>query len=165
MVSTSDSSRPASAEASKTVASWEPKETIIVPIDFSESAAPAIREALSMAKRPDCVHVLHVLAQVDATSPGAIWGTVNEDSLLESGRTYLATWLASNEIEGVRQDIVLGDPGIMSVEYADDCHADLIVIPSHGYHGMKHAWLGSVAERVIRHARCPVFVLRRHDAE
>ena len=160
-------STPQQAESptKQAVANWEPKETVVVPIDYSESAAPAIREALGLAKRPDCVHVLHVLEKVDAAAPGGTWGPIDEGKLLDSGRQHLATWLAANEIEGVRQDVVTGDPGIMTVEYADDCHADLIVIPSHGYNGLKHMWHGSVAELVIRHARCPVFVLRRHDAQ
>jgi len=39
------------------------------------------------------------------------------------------------------------------------------VIPSHGYHGVKRLFLGSVAERVLRHAPCRVLVLRRNDAD
>ena len=41
--------------------------------------------------------------------------------------------------------------------------AELIVMPSHGYHGVKRLILGSVAERVLRHASCPILVLRRSD--
>ena len=54
-----------------------------------------------------------------------------------------------------------GDPGLMIADYAADVQADLIVMPSHGYHGVKRLLLGSVAERVLRHANCPVLVLRR----
>ena len=144
---------------------WTPKEAVIVPIDYSESSAPAVREAFSLSKSPDCVHVLHVLEKVDAEAPGSVWGPIDEDALLESGRKRLSRWLAANRIDSVRQAVVTGDPGIMTVKCAEDCHADLIVIPSHGYHGLKHLWHGSNTELVIRHARCPVFVLRRHDAE
>ena len=48
-----------------------------------------------------------------------------------------------------------GDPGLIIADYADEVHADLIVMPSHGYHGVKRLLLGSVAERVLRHANCP----------
>ncbi len=144
--------------------SWDPVETVVAPIDFSPSSRESVREAVTMAKRPDCVHVLHVIP-----TAGATWWlpqpqVPTEEERLESARNHLATWLASSEIEGVRSDIVFGDPGEMIVEYADDAGADLIVIPSHGYHGFKRALLGSVAERVIRHARCPVYVMRRPDA-
>lgn len=143
---------------------WQPQETVIAPIDFSPSSRACVLEALDMAKRPDSVHVLHVIAKHGAISRLANVDVPSEKEQLEVGRTHLATWLASNEIEGVRPDVVFGDPGEMIVEYADAAGADLIVIPSHGHHGFKRALLGSVAERVIRHARCPVYVLRRHDA-
>jgi nucleotide-binding universal stress UspA family protein len=39
--------------------------------------------------------------------------------------------------------------------------ADLIVLTTHGYTGLKHVWLGSTAERVVRHAHCPVLAVRR----
>ena len=50
--------------------------------------------------------------------------------------------------------------------YEEICHAaktvgaDLIILPTHGYTGLKHVWLGSTAERVVRHAPCPVLVVR-----
>jgi universal stress protein A len=43
--------------------------------------------------------------------------------------------------------------------------ADLIVISTHGYSGVKHVVLGSVAERVVRHAPCPVLVVREHERD
>ena len=54
----------------------------------------------------------------------------------------------------------IGDPGTKIVEYAREIKADLIVMPSHGRTGIKHLLLGSVAERVIRLAECPVMVRR-----
>ena len=62
-------------------------------------------------------------------------------------------------------DVTIGQPGHEICEYADETNADMIVISSHGYHGMKRFLLGSVAEVVIRHAHVPVLVLRRADAE
>lgn len=143
--------------------SWRPLEKIVVPIDFSATSRPAIREAMDMVKRPDCVHVLHVIPKPGPVSRLAQVSLPAEEQL-EAARTYLGTWLASNEIEGVRPHVVIGDPGEMIVEFADEANVDLIVIPSHGHHGFKRALLGSVAERVIRHAHCTVYVLRRHDA-
>ncbi|MEO1982325.1 MAG: universal stress protein, partial [Fuerstiella sp.] len=61
--------------------------------------------------------------------------------------------------------VQLGTPGLEIADYARDHGADLIIVPSHGYHGFKRMFLGSVAERVIRHAECSVLVLRRADAE
>jgi len=144
---------------------WQPKQTVVVPVDFSPSSAPAIEVALQAAKQPASVHVLHVLPKLDNVSPGVLWGEVTDESRLAKATDYLDTFLASREIEGVQTDILIGDPGLKIVEYADSRNADLIVIPSHGYHGLKHVLLGSVAERVIRHASCAVYVLRRLDAD
>jgi nucleotide-binding universal stress UspA family protein len=57
------------------------------------------------------------------------------------------------------------DSGPTIADYARDQEAELIIIPSHGYHGIKRLVLGSVAEGVIQHAKCSVLVLRRSDAE
>ena len=43
---------------------------------------------------------------------------------------------------------------------AETLGADLIVLTTHGHTGLKHVWLGSTAERVVRHAKCPVLVVR-----
>ena len=50
-------------------------------------------------------------------------------------------------------------------ELADELKAGMIVIPSHGYRGLKRFFLGSVAERVVRQANCPVLVLKHDHAE
>ena len=50
-------------------------------------------------------------------------------------------------------------------EAARTLKADLIIISTHGYSGLKHALLGSTTERVVRHAPCPVLVVREHERE
>ena len=55
---------------------------------------------------------------------------------------------------------VLGDPGHQIAEFAKEAGAGLIVMPSHGRTGLTHLLIGSVAERVVRFAHCPVLVLR-----
>ena len=62
-------------------------------------------------------------------------------------------------------DVRFGSPGSEVPRYADEVNAGLIVVPSHGYGGVKRFLLGSVAERIIREAHCDVLVLRRQDAE
>ena len=53
----------------------------------------------------------------------------------------------------------------MITNVARDCKADLIVITTHGHTGLKHVFMGSTAERVVRHAPCPVFVVRKCEHE
>lgn len=58
-------------------------------------------------------------------------------------------------------EVRIGDPGVEIVKVATELKAGLIVMPSHGRTGLKHLLLGSVAERVVRTATCPVLVLRK----
>lgn len=146
--------------------SFLPKKLIVVPVDFSSCAAPAIRTALELAENPADVHVIHVIQPLNPVSPLGVWGDENvQQKLADNAKAYLDTFLASNEIVGVTTSVEVGSEGTRIVEYADELKADLVVIPSHGRSGVKRALLGSVAERVIRHAHCPTLVLRRKNVE
>lgn len=145
--------------------SWLPKQTVVVPVDFSESSADAVATALQLVAKPADLHVVHVLLPLDYMSPGLVFETVSEDSRVEATTKYATDFLKKHDAAGATLLVRHGDPGLGVTEYASQVHADLIVIPSHGYHGLKRFVLGSVAERVIRHADCPVLVLRRRDAD
>ena len=141
---------------------WTPRNTVVVPVDFSETSAPSIRTAIDLAAEPAAVHVIHVIPGLDTVSPLAVWGDEDaEKTLVENALKYLKNFLSENDIAGVTTSIEVGYQGDRIVEYADEHHADLIVIPSHGYHGLQRAIMGSVAERVIRHANVATLVLRR----
>ena len=122
--------------------------------------------AIELAGGPANVHVVHVIPALNPVSPIGIWGDADvESQLVKNAKEYLDTFLASHDIEGVKAAIEVGQPGNRIIDYAEEHNADLIVIPSHGHSGMKRAFLGSVAERVIRHANCATLVLRREDTE
>ncbi|MFK7817336.1 MAG: universal stress protein [Planctomycetaceae bacterium] len=140
--------------------SFIPKQTVVVPIDFSDASQNAIETGLEMAESSESLRVLHVIPKDDTLGPGALWQEDHEKFQLEHATKHMATFLRKLGIEGLQQEILFGDPGSSIVKYAKDSEADLIVIPSHGYHGLKRLVLGSVAERVLRHADCPVYVLR-----
>jgi nucleotide-binding universal stress UspA family protein len=145
--------------------SWLPKNCVVVPVDFSDVSARAISTALEMVDNPSAVHLLHVLFPLDNVSPGIVWSELDDQTREHAVREHFDKFLAKKNISGVTVNVQFGDPGTVIADYADELGADLIVIPSHGYHGVKRFVLGSVAERVIRHANCPVLVLRRDDAE
>jgi nucleotide-binding universal stress UspA family protein len=71
----------------------------------------------------------------------------------------------SHELTGLTELVQVGNPGIVISDYAKQSGAELVVMPSHGHHGLRRILLGSVAERVLRHAECPVLVLRRADKD
>ncbi len=141
------------------------RDNILVPVDFSEQSVNAIREAVELAGETGSVRLLHVLPPLESISPGVVWGDVSDRSREEHVREYAKTFLAEYDLAGITFDVEVGPPGLIIADYAVESNADLIVISSHGYHGIKRMLLGSVAETVIRHAHCAVLVLRRTDAE
>lgn len=145
--------------------SWLPRKTIVVPVDFSPGSAAAIATGRDLVASPGDLHVVHVLIPLAHLSPEQVWGPLENDPSWDAlAKRHLAEFVQKQGISGVKQEVLIGDPGFEVADYARKQSADLIVIPSHGYHGVKRALLGSVAERVIRHADCPVLVLRRPDA-
>lgn len=64
-----------------------------------------------------------------------------------------------------RHHLLHGDPATQIVQFAEDEGVDLIVMGTHGRTGLKHLLMGSVAEHVLRHARCPVLVVRLRPAQ
>jgi nucleotide-binding universal stress UspA family protein len=139
--------------------------TVVVPIDFSAQSDFAIRSAMSIAGDPKRLHIVHVLSPLDSISPGVLLGDVSDETRSAAVMKNMQTLAREQGASGADQEVLFGDPGLQIADYAKKIKADLIVIPSHGYHGLKRLVLGSVAERVIRHAECSVLVLRRTDAE
>ena len=145
--------------------SWLPKSKVVVPVDFSTSSERSIRTALELAKAPENVHVVHVVPPLDALAYGEIemWSPDDLASRRKAAEEFLVNFLKKAGFEKVTRAVLVGDPGLSIAEYADKNAADLIVLPSHGYHGIKRMLLGSVAERVLRHTPCEVLVLHRND--
>lgn len=133
---------------------------IVVPVDFSGESKGALEAASALGGDIHCVHVLFPLAKI---TPG-----VRVDDITKGDRNTTTRKKLEELTEpfGVAKvEVLVGTPGLEIAEYAKTIQADLIVIPSHGYRGVKRLVLGSVAERVIRHAECSVLVLRRSDAQ
>lgn len=139
---------------------WLPRKQIVVPIDFSDSSLEAVEVALSLAESPADVRVLYVLPNHMASEPGLVWNILDEATQREKSMSALRERLSDAKYHGVKLAVAFGDPGSEIVELADQVSADLIVISSHGRTGIPRLLIGSVAERVTRHASCPVLVLR-----
>lgn len=141
------------------------KQNVVVPVDFSESTDRAIETALSLVDSSSQVSLIHVLFALDSISPGALLGNVSDESRREHVQKKFDELKTRHSAADINTVVRIGNPGLEISDFASEIGADLIVIPSHGYHGMKRLILGSVAERVIRHADCDVLVLRRNDSE
>lgn len=143
--------------------SWLPKKTVVVPVDFSTASADALQTGLTLVAKPEDVHVIYVTAPPIAFNYAEGWALDDPATRMKAAREHLTKFLDGKNAAGVKTIIREGDPGLIISDYAAEVHADLIVMPSHGYHGVKRLLLGSVAERVLRHANCPILVLRCHE--
>lgn len=134
--------------------------TIVVPWDFSKMCEQALVEALDIAQNPDQVRVIHVTPYPSAVEPSIVWGTYSEENIRNNLQKSFLEEVPTEKYPNVQFTALFGDPGSEITRFAKDVGAGLIVIPSHGRTGVKRFLLGSVAERVVRLAPCPVLVLR-----
>ena len=139
---------------------------ILAPTDFSEFSKQAIDYALALAHTFDAklllLHVIEMPAYpVEGFVPPSIGTTLLEDlerqASLELAQVRPET--PDAKVEVIRQ-VVVGTPYRTIVEVAEAKNADLIVMATHGRTGLSHLVMGSVAERVVRMAPCPVLTLR-----
>jgi nucleotide-binding universal stress UspA family protein len=137
---------------------------ILVPVDFSDDSRQALRSACELAARygarVDVIHVVQAPVYVgDLVAPG---GVRLVDFLREEAQEQLSTFAAETaELEPVRGQVgvFVGAPAEVILRRADEAAADLIVMGTRGRTGLAHVLLGSVAERVLRHAHRPVLVV------
>jgi nucleotide-binding universal stress UspA family protein len=139
---------------------WLPKNTIVVPVDFSAESLAAVDTALELVKHASRVHVIHVLPVLDPTEPGAVWSKLDDDSRRANAIQAIRDRLSGAKYAEIDVAAAFGDPGQEIATFAESLAADLIVMPSHGRTGVKRLLIGSVAERVVRLAHCPVLVLK-----
>lgn len=136
-------------------------EKVVVPLDFSDLAWQAVERAVEIAGDPTRVHVVHVLAPLSTMEPGVVYGTITDESRTRHSGKRLREKLHERGFGDVVSHVMIGNAGRQIAAYAEHEKADLIVIPSHGRGFVRNLLLGSVAERVVRLAHCPVLVLRQ----
>jgi nucleotide-binding universal stress UspA family protein len=138
--------------------------TILHPTDFSEHSEYAFEVACALAQdyeaRLIVLHVLHAVTSPRTDGEGgrgrSPWPEEYQDSLWEKLRQLRASY------PGVRMETWLkeGDVAEEILRTADDDLCDLIVIGTHGRTGLDRMLMGSVAEEVLRRARCPVLAVK-----
>lgn len=143
---------------------WLPRQNVMIPVDLSGSSASAIETAHQFVDDPQRLNVVNVVCTLNESLMGSP-AALTQDDLKDNRDQCLRRYLDERGWSSLNTQILFGDPGMTISEHADDTDCDLIVIPSHGFHGLDRLLLGSTTERVIRHTKCPVLVLRRHDAK
>lgn len=158
----------------------EPIKRILVPTDFSDTADAALTYARLLAARYGAsLQLLHVLDDPFVTEGLAAEAYMTEapvlrSALLREAQNRLAQRVVplrrGGEFEGspgvtrVDAEVLFGHGAKTIAEYALDRGANLIVMGTHGRTGVAHLLLGSVAERLVRHAPCPVLTVRHQTA-
>ncbi|MBS1820008.1 MAG: universal stress protein [Acidobacteria bacterium] len=137
---------------------------VLVAVNFDETSNVALRYARSLARNFGArLHVLHVMENLFlrpmANDPRAIEaGTTRRllDTLTEEDRTVLHAVPVIRKSDAPAEEIV---------KYAQAEQIDLIVMGTHGRPGVAHLLMGSVAEKVVRTAPCPVLTLKQSERE
>lgn len=141
---------------------------ILHPTDFSECAHAAFEHAIFLARRHGSeIHVLHV-APTFGEDPirGAFESAIDEKAFYKAlwaeADREMRAYIEAHETDGVAIKRVHSRGASAKevlLEYAEREDMDLIVMGTHGRRGMRHVLLGSVAETLVREARCPVFTV------
>ncbi len=143
---------------------------ILVPVDFSSSSEKAMHYAVSFARQFDAkITLLHVrpVPYYPAEIGGFPAAVPTSEPLTEKLKLRLeadVTRLIPPEMHE-RTVFRVGSAFDEICKAARKIGADLVIIATHGHTGLKHMLLGSTAERVVRHAPCPVLVVREHEHE
>ena len=142
---------------------------ILLATDFSDNSIPARELALKYAKTLQAdLHIVHVM---DTTYDGyLVYGAyITEVSRMMDEMINASMEQTVKECkkvwERIESHVLSGRPEAEIVRFAAKENAHLIVMGTHGWTGVIHALVGSVAENVVRHARCPVLVVRPQTAE
>ena len=141
-----------------------PIERIVVATDFSEGSDAAMERAFALARALGAsLDLVHVLDTALLAAPASLGGMplVDPEPLMNQIDIALAARVAKATEAGLRcqSSSLDGYPAKEIVRHAEKTGADLIVIGTHGRTGIAHVIMGSVAQRVVQRASCPVLVV------
>ena len=137
--------------------------TILLATDFSAEARSALQCAISLAKRHQSrlalVHVLPIEGAVEGES-----GPLMTDAIRHSAEKSMAKLEKTSNLKSLPHEAIIqsGDSWHVISQVLLDKHVDLVVMGTHGRGGIKKLILGSTAEKIIRHAPCPVLTVGLH---
>jgi universal stress protein A len=145
-------------------------QSILVPIDFSAASEKALAYAVPFARQFGAkLTLLHVVEPVNIPHFASLLPMVMEnEKMMENSRQHLDQVVKNLQIdpELVGKTLVRYGRSYNEITTAArTLKADLIILSTHGYTGVKHILLGSTTERVVRHAPCPVLVVRPREHE
>lgn len=146
---------------------------VLVATDFSEPSEAALNYGRELARSFDAqLHLIHVAEDVYAwlMPPEGVMPDFDQlqETLIESAREQVKALLTDEDRRDLRAEAVVRvsrSTAAAITDYARACGADVLVMGTHGRGGAARLFLGSVAEKVLRSAPCPVLVVRRPEHE
>jgi len=144
---------------------------ILVAMDFGEPSAAALTYARGLARNFGAtLHLLHVVDDLGSRAAssagfGVDFGKMQRE-MEGAARADLDALLSDEDRRDLRAKAVVltsTTPALSIVQYAREAHVNLIVVGTHGRGAVAHLFLGSVAERVVRMAPCPVLTVRHPE--
>lgn len=141
------------------------KKAVLVPFDFTDNSREALATARAFVDDASAIDVVYVMAPPTPPAPGLMWGEMDMSAVRGRAEESLQGAIAEAGCADANAHVLMGTPATRLVEFARERESDLVVIPSHGRQGIDRWLMGSVAERVVRLAPCPVLVLRAEDSE
>ncbi len=150
--------------------------TVITPVDFSENADKIAKSAAYVAgKFGASLHLIFVVQNFEDYS-GFFVPPVNlpnlEEELLESAQHRMEEFVETNReeitaagVSDLHSKVLTGDVSEEILQYAQDNNCNLIVMGTHGYKGLERVMFGSVADKVVKTACCPVMTINPYRKE
>jgi nucleotide-binding universal stress UspA family protein len=145
---------------------------ILVPTDFSKYSLSALKYGAAFAEKFGAeLYLLHVVQNLAVVIPDII--PVEPPLVPPTEQLKPAVYAAfdrlvqENALQGltIHREVREGPPFYEIIRYAKEAHIDLIVMGTHGHSGLAHVLLGSVSEKVVRKAPCPVLTVRHPEHE
>ncbi len=150
--------------------------TVVTPIDFSENAGKVAKSAAYVAGTFKAeLHLLFVVQSFEDYS-GFFVPPVNlpnlEEELFRSAQERMDSFVEENKemldsagVVSVTSKVLAGDVGEEILNYAVEVNANLIIMGTHGYKGLERIMFGSVADKVVKTACCPVLTINPYREE
>ena len=137
---------------------------ILMAIDFTKSGEQILAEALDIAERNNAklsiLHVVEYTPPVDyANDPMVINGAVDDNEMLEQAKKSLQKFSKQHNVKNVDLSVQFGRPKQVISQYVKDQQCDLVIIGSHGRHGIS-LLLGSTASAILHEMPCDILTLK-----
>ena len=143
--------------------------TMVCAVDFSENSDYALQYAINLASvfnaELKLLHVVELPFLPSYSLAGVPDLSLPVEQVEENAKEHMEGLLKEcrKQYDRVTGDLRTGSPFLEIIGYARDVEADMIVVGTHGRSGLSHMLIGSVAEKVVRKASCPVLTIRHPD--